>query len=311
MTMRIAVLLGGWSNEREVSLVSGKAAATALRSLGHDVVEIDVARDAAALVAALTAARPDVVFNGLHGIGGEDGQIQGLLDMMGLAYTHSGRLASALAMDKALTKHIVAQDGIAVAESVLLDADAVARGAIPFDPPYVIKPNEEGSSVGITIVRAGDNRAPALLPQTSGKILVERFIPGRELTVGVMGGRGERARAMAVTEIIARNDFYDYDSKYADGGSRHVIPADLPPAITAEALRAAALVHERLGCAGVSRSDFRYDENAAVGKQLIFLEINTQPGLTPTSLVPEQAAFLGLDFPRLIGWMVENAACHA
>lgn len=310
MTKRIAVLLGGWSNEREVSLVSGRAAAKALRGLGHEVSEIDVTRDVAALVAALRAAKPDAVFNGLHGVGGEDGQIQGLLDMLGLAYTHSGRLASALAMDKALTKHIVAQDGVAVAESVLLDADAIARGGIPFEAPYVIKPNEEGSSVGITIVREGDNRAPPMLPQTMGKILVERFIPGRELTVGVMSGRGERAKAMAVTEIIPRQGFYDYEAKYAEGGSHHVIPADLPPAIAQEALRVAALVHERLGCAGVSRSDFRYDETAAAGRRLIFLEINTQPGLTPTSLVPEQAAHLGMDFPTLIGWMVENATCH-
>lgn len=310
MTKRIAVLLGGWSNEREVSLVSGKAAAAALRALGHTVFEIDVTRDVAALVSALAKAEPDVVFNGLHGIGGEDGQIQGLLDMLGLTYTHSGRLASALAMDKALTKHIVAQDGVACAESVLLDADSIRRFGVPFEPPYVIKPNEEGSSVGISIVRAGDNRAPDALPATHGKILVERFIPGRELTVGVMSERGGKPRAMAVTEIIPRAGFYDYEAKYAEGGSRHVIPADLPPVITEEALRVAALVHERLGCAGVSRSDFRYDENAAPGRQLIFLEINTQPGLTPTSLVPEQAAYLGMEFPRLIGWMVENAQCH-
>lgn len=310
MKKRVAVLYGGWSNERAVSLVSGRAAADSLRSRDYAVTEIDVTRDVPKLVAALAAARPDAVFNGLHGIGGEDGQIQGLLDILGLAYTHSGRLASALAMDKALTKHIVAQDGVAVADSVLLDADAVARGAIPFEAPYVIKPNEEGSSVGITIVRQGDNRALPMLPQTTGKILVERFIPGRELTVGVMSETGGKARAMAVTEIIARNDFYDYDSKYAEGGSRHVIPADLPTAITREALRAAAAVHERLGCAGVSRSDFRYDEHAAPGRQLIFLEINTQPGLTPTSLLPEQAAHLGMDFPTLIAWMVENATCH-
>jgi D-alanine-D-alanine ligase len=310
MTTRIAVLLGGWSNERAVSLVSGAAAAAALRELGHYVTEIDVTRDVPALLTALADAEPAIVFNALHGIGGEDGQIQGLLDMLGLAYTHSGRLASALAMDKALTKHIVAQDGVAVAESVLLDADAIRHGRIPFEPPYVIKPNEEGSSVGIAIIREGDNRAAPVLPQTAGKILIERFIPGRELTVGVMSEAGGPARAMAVTEIIPRGGFYDYEAKYAEGGSRHVVPADLPPHITAAALAQAARVHERLGCSGVSRSDFRYDETAPEGRQLIFLEINTQPGLTPTSLVPEQAAHLGMDFPRLIGWMVENARCH-
>jgi D-alanine-D-alanine ligase len=311
MKRRVAVLLGGWSNEREVSLVSGAAAAKALRALDHEVFEIDVTRDIAALLAALAAAKPDLVFNGLHGIGGEDGQIQGLLDMLGLAYTHSGRLASALAMDKALTKHIVAQDGVPCAESVLLDADAIRRGAIPFAPPYVIKPNEEGSSVGITIVRAGDNRVPESLPETAGRILVERYIPGRELTVGVMSANGGRAQAMAVTEIIPRTGFYDYEAKYAEGGSTHVVPAAVPPAIEAQALDIAARVHERLGCSGVTRSDFRYDETAPEGRRLIFLEINTQPGLTPTSLVPEQAAYRGMDFTRLIGWMVENARCHA
>lgn len=294
----VAVLMGGWSSEREVSLVSGAAVAGGLREAGYGVTTIDVGRDLAALTAALTP-RPDVVFNALHGRYGEDGCIQGLLDILAIPYTHSGLLASALAMHKPMAKRLFEAAGIPVAEHVIVSHAALLEGD-PLPPPYVVKPLAEGSSVGVWIVRA-DGPRPFLddPPAPSRQVMVERFIPGRELTVAVMG-----ERPLAVTEIVTDRGFYDYDAKYADGGSRHLVPAPIDAATTAEALRLALAAHRALGCRGVSRADFRFD-----GEQLFILEVNTQPGMTPTSLVPEQAAHVGISFPELVTWMVEHAEC--
>ena len=300
MSKRVAVLMGGWSSEREVSLVSGAAVAKALGEAGYDARTIDVARDPADLLARLTP-RPDVVFNALHGRWGEDGTIQGLLDLLAIPYTHSGLLASALAMHKPTAKLVFERAGIPVAEHVVTGREAIAAGD-PMPRPYVIKPLNEGSSVGVRIVRNGDNLCSLGADWTFGDaVMVERFIPGREFTVAVMGDR-----PLAVTEITTDRGFYDYDAKYAPGGSRHVIPAQLEPAVYDEAMALAGRAHRALGCRGVSRADLRYD-----GRQLYMLEINTQPGMTPTSLVPEQAAYAGISFPDLVTWMVENAECDA
>ena len=299
MSKRVLVLMGGWSAEREVSLVSGAAVTAGLTAAGYDAHAFDVTRDLAALFAALRPA-PDAVFNALHGRYGEDGCIQGLLDIVGIPYTHSGVLASALAMDKPAAKRLFADAGIPVAEHVMADREALMRGEV-MDPPFVIKPLNEGSSVGVKIVRARGEFArwaDAGWPYGS-LVMVERFIPGRELTVAVMGDR-----ALAVTEITTDRGFYDYDAKYAAGGSRHVVPAQLEPTVYAEAQRLAVLAHQTLGCRGVSRADFRFD-----GERLYALEVNTQPGMTPTSLVPEQAASCGMSFESLVAWMVENATC--
>jgi D-alanine-D-alanine ligase len=301
---RIAVLKGGWSPEREVSLNSGAAVGNALREAGYEAIEIDAGRD---LAAQLKEARPDAVFNALHGQWGEDGCVQGLLEVLGLPYTHSGVLASALAMDKQRAKLILADVGVPSPEGRIVTRAEAAGGHI-MAPPYVIKPNAQGSSVGVFIVRKGDNRPPAEL--TSEKwslgeeVLVEKFIPGRELTVAVMG-----ERALCVTEITTSLAFYDYEAKYAAGGSRHILPAELPPAVTERCLDLALKAHQALGCRGVSRSDFRYDE-AAKGEQVFFLEVNTQPGMTGTSLTPEQAAYCGVSFADLCAWMVEDASCQ-
>ncbi|MDZ3836091.1 MAG: D-alanine--D-alanine ligase [Rhodospirillales bacterium] len=299
MSKRVLVLMGGWSAEREVSLVSGAAVTAGLRATGYDAIAFDVTRDLAALFSALMPA-PDAVFNALHGRYGEDGCIQGLLDILAIPYTHSGVLASALAMDKPTAKRLFADAGIPVAEHVIADRAAVVRGAV-MAPPFVIKPFNEGSSVGVKIVRSTDELARwAQEPWPYGsRVMVERFIAGRELTVAVMGDR-----ALAVTEITTERGFYDYDAKYAAGGSRHVVPAQLDPFVYAEAQRLAVLAHQTLGCRGVSRADFRFD-----GESLYALEVNTQPGMTPTSLVPEQAAARGMSFESLVAWMVENATC--
>jgi len=301
---RIAVLKGGWSPEREVSLNSGAQAAKALKTAGYEVVEIDAGRD---LADQLTAARPDAVFNALHGQWGEDGCVQGLLEVMGIPYTHSGVLSSALAMDKQRTKLVLRDAGVPSPEGRIVSRVQAAGGHV-MEPPYVIKPNAQGSSVGVFIVRAGDNRPPAELNSEKWslgeEVLVEKFIPGRELTVAVMGDR-----ALCVTEITTSLAFYDYEAKYAAGGSRHVLPAEVPGAITERCLALALKAHQALGCRGVSRSDFRYDESAK-GEQLYFLEINTQPGMTGTSLAPEQAAYCGISFPELCAWMVEDASCQ-
>lgn len=295
---RIAVLMGGRSAEREVSLVSGRECAAALRTEGYDVVEIDAGPD---LASVLLDARPDVVFNALHGRWGEDGCVQGLLEWLGLPYTHSGVLASALAMDKARAKQVYAAAGLPIVESRLA-CKAEVRSSHPLPPPYVVKPVNEGSSVGIYLVHeAGDSPAQISrdMPET---LMVEAFIPGRELTTTVMGDR-----ALGVTDIITEG-WYDYHAKYADGGSRHVVPADLPANITAACLDYALRAHLALGCRGVSRTDFRWDESRGLDG-LFLLETNTQPGMTPTSLAPEQAAHLGISFGDLVRWMVEDASC--
>ena len=299
MTKHVAVLMGGWSAEREVSLVSGAAVANALRDKGYVVTAIDVQRDVGALLTRLYP-RPDVVFNALHGRFGEDGCIQGLLNMLGVIYTHSGLLASAVAMDKPLAKQLFAAVGIPVAEHRIVHRDDVLSGDV-MPRPYVIKPINEGSSVGVHIVREGANGLPVNAESWpyGDVVMVERFVEGRELTVAVMGDQ-----ALAVTEITTSRGFYDYDAKYAAGGSMHVIPAQLPEAVSEEAKRLALLAHRTLRCRGVSRADFRFD-----GETLFMLEVNTQPGLTPTSLVPEQAASMGIPFGELCAWMVENAEC--
>jgi D-alanine-D-alanine ligase len=300
---RIAVLKGGWSAEREVSMNSGAACAKALRAKGYDVVEIDAGRD---LAARLAETRPDAVFNALHGQWGEDGCVQGLLEVMGIPFTHSGVLASSLAMDKQRTKLVLKGAGVPSPEGRVMSRFAAAGGHA-MEPPYVIKPNAQGSSVGVHIIRKGDNRPPSELASEKwalgDEVLVEKFIPGRELTVAVMG-----ERALCVTEITTDLAFYDYEAKYAAGGSRHILPAPVPAKIAERCLDLALKAHQALGCRGVTRSDFRYDETAK-GEQVYFLEINTQPGMTGTSLTPEQAAHCGVSFPDLCHWLIEDASC--
>lgn len=301
MSRHVSVLMGGWSAERAVSLVSGAAVTNALKRKGYQVTSIDVQRDVGALLTRLYP-RPDVVFNALHGRYGEDGCIQGLLDILDLPYTHSGLVASALAMDKPMSKRVFAAAGIPVVEGRVVAREEVAAGDV-MPRPYVVKPLNEGSSVGVHIVREGDNE-PALTRNGwpyGRRVLVEKFIPGRELTVAVMGGE-----ALAVTEISTHRGFYDYEAKYADGGSAHVVPAEIDASVYDEALRISALAHRALGCGGVSRADIRFD-----GETLYLLEVNTQPGLTPTSLVPEQAAHAGISFDELVAWMVETVECVA
>ena len=303
---KVAVLYGGISVEREVSLTSGTQVIAALRQAGYGVVPVLVGDDLRAVLAALEP-RPDAVFNALHGRFGEDGTIQGVLDWLAIPYTHSGVCASALAMDKAAAKAVFAAAGLPVAPGRVMDIAALEHDD-PLPLPYVIKPVNEGSSVGVEILRAGGNRRAAVVAgwRFGAQAMVEEFIPGRELTVGVMGDR-----ALAVTEIVAKaNTFYDYESKYADGGSRHVVPAAIHPDTYAQALAMALAAHRALGCRGASRADFRYDDTAGEPGRLVLLEVNTQPGLTPTSLLPEQAAYLGMGFPELCAWMVENATCR-
>lgn len=304
---RVAVLYGGMSAEREVSLSTGRQVITALREAGYEVTPVEVKDDLAAVIRALDP-RPDAVFNALHGRFGEDGAIQGVLDWLAIPYTHSGVRASALAMDKVAAKAIFAAAGLPVPRGQVVDIAALEHND-PMPLPYVIKPINEGSSVGVEIMREGGNRRAAIAASWTfgASALVEEFIPGRELTVAVMG-----EKALAVTEITAANgDFYDYEAKYADGGSRHVIPAPVHPEIYTRAMDVALRAHRALGCRGASRCDFRYDDTAGEPGRLVLLELNTQPGLTPTSLLPEQAAHLGMSFPQLCAWMVENAACRA
>jgi D-alanine-D-alanine ligase len=310
MKKKVAVLMGGWSSEREVSLVSGAACAEALKSKGYDVKLIDVKRDLHDLVTQLVPV-PDVVFNALHGRFGEDGCIQGVLEIMGLHYTHSGPLASALAMNKQKAKEVLKPLGVPCPEGALVAIEELKKGNAPFAPPYVVKPNDEGSSVGVYIVRPGDNR-PVLDGWAYGPCaLVEKYIPGRELSVAVMGTRKEKARALTVTEIVTGHDFYDYEAKYAAGGSKHILPAKIPQEVFDAAMRHAVFAHENLGCTGATRSDFRYDDSKPGASGLFYLETNTQPGMTPTSLVPEQASHLGMSFGDLVQWLVENADVHA
>ena len=307
MKKRVAMLMGGPSSEREVSLTSGRECAVGLREAGYDVTEIDVTRDVAALVTALTPA-PDAVFNALHGRWGEDGCVQGLLNLMAIPYTHSGLLASAMAMDKPLAKQIFATAGIACPEGLLVERDQVLAGDV-MARPYVVKPPNEGSSVGVLIVKDGQNEPPLTAAgwQFGSSVLVERYIAGRELTVAVMGDR-----PLAVTEIRPQGEgFYDYQAKYtSEHAAVHEVPAKLPKKVTDRALDVALKAHQVLGCRGVSRADFRYDDSGKASG-LYLLEVNTQPGMTPMSLVPEQAKHVGISFSELCAWMVENAACDA
>ncbi|MFV0491614.1 MAG: D-alanine--D-alanine ligase [Pseudorhodobacter sp.] len=296
--LKVAVLMGGPSAEREVSLVSGHECAQALRVAGYEVVTVDAGAD---LAIRLSEIKPDVAFNALHGRWGEDGCVQGLLEWLRLPYTHSGVLASALAMDKERAKAAYATAGLPVLPSRLVSRqEARERHVLPV--PYVVKPYNEGSSVGVYLVQEGANGPPQLDDTMPGTVMVEAFAPGRELTVTVMG-----ERALCVTDIVTEG-WYDYDAKYKPGGSRHVCPADLPQPI-AEACRDYALrAHRALGCRGLSRTDFRWDEARGL-EGLVLLETNTQPGMTPTSLAPEQAAAEGIDFPALCRWLVEDASC--
>ena len=304
---RVVVLYGGISAERDVSLASGRQVVAALRESGFDVDPVDVGRDLGAVIAALSP-KPDAVFNALHGRFGEDGAIQGVLDWLGIPYTHSGVRASALAMDKAAAKALFVSAGLPIARGRMVSI-AELEAADPLPLPYVVKPVNEGSSVGVEVVRGGDNRRAEIARRwTFGpSALVEEYIPGRELTVAVLDGR-----ALAVTEIRAvAGAFYDYESKYADGGSRHIIPADVHPDAYAGAMDVAVAAHRAMGCRGATRSDFRYDDTEGEPGRMVLLEINTQPGMTPTSLLPEQAAHCGMSFAQLCTWMVENAACRA
>ena len=295
---RIAVLMGGPSAEREVSLVSGRECAAALRQEGYPVVEIDAGDD---LCQRLDAEKPDVVFNALHGRWGEDGCVQGLLEWKRIPYTHSGVLASALAMDKIRTKDVYARVGLPVAASLLCSAQT-ARTSHPMPPPYVVKPYNEGSSVGVYLVHADANGPAQLGDDMPETVMVEAFVPGRELTVTVMGDR-----ALAVTDIYS-DGWYDYHAKYSDGGSRHIVPAEIPKEIYEACLDYGLRAHRALGCRGVSRTDLRWDESMGLNG-LALLETNTQPGMTPTSLAPEQAAHRGYHFGQLVSWMVEDASC--
>jgi D-alanine-D-alanine ligase len=299
----VAVLLGGPSAEREVSLASGAAYIAALERLGAKVTPVDPGRDVAQV---LTRLAPDLVLNALHGRWGEDGCVQGVLETLGLRYTHSGVLASALAMDKARSKAVLAAAGLTVPGGGLFDRQDVARDHV-MQPPYVVKPNAEGSSVGVFVVREGANAPPPELAAPdwafADAVMVEPYIPGLELAVAVLG-RATGPRALAVTEIRPSTGFYDYAAKYSQGGSTHVIPAPIPNAVRDRAMRMAELGHAALGCQGVTRCDFRYD---GINDLLVLLEVNTQPGMTPTSLVPEQADHVGVSFDRLVFWIVEDA----
>ena len=303
MKLHIAVLYGGWSAEREVSLLSGAGVADALESLGHRVTRIDMARDVAARLA---EAQPDLVFNALHGTPGEDGSIQGLMDLMGLRYTHSDMATSVIAVDKQLTKQVLVPHGIPmpggriVKSAELFDGDPLAR-------PYVLKPVNEGSSVGVAIVTADGNYGDPIGRDVAGpwqdfdELLAEPFIRGRELTTAVLGGR-----AFGVTELRPRSGFYDYDAKYTEGMTEHLYPAPIPDDI-AQACESVALeAHRLLGCKGASRADFRWDDERGVDG-LFLLEVNTQPGMTPLSLVPEQAKHNGIDYPQLVQMIVDEA----
>jgi D-alanine-D-alanine ligase len=301
--LHVAVLMGGWSAEREVSLMSGAGVAEALESLGHRVTQIDMGHDVAAKLA---AAAPDVVFNALHGTPGEDGAVQGMLDLMGLRYTHSGMVSSVIAIDKVLTKQALVPHGIPMPGGRIVKSATLYEGD-PLPRPYVLKPVNEGSSVGVAIVTDDGNHGNPIAPGAEGpwqefdELLAEPFIRGRELTTAVLGDW-----AMGVTELKPKSGFYDYDSKYTDGMTEHVYPADIPDEIT-EACKALALEsHRLLGCKGCSRADFRWDDERGV-EGLFLLEVNTQPGMTALSLVPEQARHNGMSYPELVQKIVDEA----
>ncbi len=298
-TPTVAVIMGGPSAEREVSLSTGRECAAALREAGYEVVEVDAGRD---LSLRLTELSPDVVFNALHGRWGEDGCVQGLLEWMQIPYTHSGVLASALAMDKQKSKDAYRAAGLPVVESVLVAREAVMADHV-MAPPYVVKPNNEGSSVGVYLVQEAANGPPQLSDDMPSTVMVEQFVPGRELTTSVLGDR-----ALGVTDILT-DGWYDYDAKYKPGGSRHEVPANVPAEITAACEDYALRAHSVLGCRGLSRTDFRWDEAQGLAG-LYLLETNTQPGMTPTSLSPEQAQAAGIGFPDLCDWLVRDASCN-
>jgi D-alanine-D-alanine ligase len=301
----IAVLMGGFSSERPVSLSSGNACADTLEGLGYQVTRVDVGRDIGTVLSTL---RPDVAFNALHGPFGEDGTIQGVLEYLEIPYTHSGVLASALAMDKDQAKRIAKSRGIPVAEAKVMNRFDFTS-AHPMKPPYVVKPVREGSSFGVVIVQEDQSHPPQVITSAEWKygdvVMVERYIHGRELTCGVMGDV-----ALGVTEIKPQgHNFYDFDAKYAAGGSKHEIPAKISPKIYQTIQTLSLKAHQAMGCRGVSRSDFRYDDRFSEDGELIWLEINTQPGMTPTSLVPEMAEHAGHSFGEFLRWMVEDASC--
>lgn len=303
-TKHVAVLMGGWSPEREVSLASGVACADALERVGYRVSRVDAGRD---LAAVLTELAPDVAFNALHGFWGEDGCVPGVLETLGIPYTHSGVLASALAMDKERARALFTVHDIPVAEGVVIDRHDAARRH-PIQPPYVIKPVRGGSSVGVYIVTEDDEMPPKALVAADwpydDTVLVEAFVAGRELTCAVMGDT-----ALGVIDIVPTKGFYDYDAKYVPGGSKHILPADLKPNIYLRIQKLALKAHQCLGCRGVSRADFRFDDRPEGTGELVCLEVNTQPGMTETSLVPELAAHAGLSFEDLMRWMIEDASC--
>jgi D-alanine-D-alanine ligase len=305
MAKHVAVLMGGWSSERPVSLNSGAQCAAALETAGYRVTRVDVARDVAEVLAGL---KPDVAFNALHGPFGEDGCIQGILEVLAIPYTHSGVLASALAMNKPRAKDVMKAAGIPVAQSVLVNRfDAAKAHVMP--PPYVIKPPNEGSSFGVLIVREDATHPPQQLYADEWPygdiVMVEKYVAGRELTCAV---RGEEA--LDVIDIVTDNRFYDYDAKYAPGGSKHVLPAQISSIVYQNVRMLAVKAHKALGCRGISRADFRYDDRPGGTGELICLEVNTQPGMTATSLVPDMAAYAGISFPELVKWMVEDASCN-
>ena len=305
MAKHVAVLKGGWSHEREVSLSSGGECAQALRNAGYKVTEIDVERDIASV---LNDLKPDVVFNALHGRFGEDGTIQGLLEILGIPYPHSGVLASSVAMDKHQAKIMFKSAGVPVTDHVIATRDAIAKSHV-MAPPYVVKPYNDGSSVNVFIVKEGQEHPTQEILRTDWDgdedLMVERFIPGRELTCAVMGDV-----ALGVIEIMTDLAFYNYEAKYVNGGSQHELPAQVSPKIYEKVQKMSLMAHAALGCRGVTRSDFRYDPRGGDDGELVCLEINTQPGMTKTSLVPELAAHAGHSFEELVSWMVEDASCN-
>ena len=309
----VAVLMGGWSNEREVSLSSGGAIADALEEAGYQTYRIDVTRDLTKLLADIPKDT-DVIFNALHGTGGEDGTIQGLMNILQTPYTHSGIFASSMAFDKNSCKEKLAPHGMPIIPGEIITEEDVIDENLPYAAPFVIKPNAEGSSVGVSIIQQGDNRLHDICKGWQyGDALIEKFISGRELTVTILEDQEQQPRALTVTEIRPKlGHFYDYSSKYADGGSEHILPAPVPEDIFEQAKAYAALAHTHLKCSGISRSDFIYKEEdeTDLPAGLYYLETNTQPGMTATSLSPEQAAFTGLSFPDLLSCLVENAKCH-
>jgi D-alanine-D-alanine ligase len=302
---RVAVLMGGWSAEREVSLSSGEACSKALRQAGFQVTQIDPDRN---IAATLSELKPDVVFNALHGKWGEDGTVQGVLETLQIPYTHSGVLASALAMNKPRAKHLFRAAGIPVAHDKVVDIEHAASTHV-IAPPYVVKPIGEGSSVGVLIVQAGANSPPHSLADQrdvyGDKVLVEAYVPGRELTCAVLGDV-----ALGVIDIVSAEGFYDYKAKYAPGGSVHVLPAEVPREIYRKVQQSALEAHIVLGCRGVSRADFRFNDAPGAENPLVLLEVNTQPGMTGTSLVPEMAQHAGHSFPDLVTWMIQDASLN-